>query len=485
MVVRKPVTQRNHRSDFGGRVRRKPVGNEGIQAAMNSRHDLAFYWVDVFTAEPFAGNPLAVVPDADGMDASTMRRMARELNQSETTFLMSPPAASGAHWKLRSFTAAGVEVFGAGHNALGAWWWLAEAGRLRLDEERMVFRQAIGDHVLSVEILSEAGTPVSIGMAQAAPLFGATFGTTLEERAALGHALGLSGDALQLLPLPAQVVSTGAAHLMVQVADREALTRCRPDAERLLAVLRATGAQGCYVFALTSAPEPTAHARFFNPTVGILEDPATGSAAGPLANLLSARGLLKENSLVVHQGFELQRPSRIDVRLEHGSVRVFGRAVVTGEGKFYGGVRGTRAAQAPRTSAEVDHLVCEVSDPVASARFFEELLELSPVRLAEYQRGEAPFLSVRVSEGTIIDLFPPKLWSTEKPRNPNHVCLATSRSDFARLSSRLAQRSIPITRTDEHNFGARGFGHSLYFDGPDGLSLELRYYDETSLAPLE
>jgi PhzF family phenazine biosynthesis protein len=90
---------------------------------------VAFCFVDVFATRPLTGNPLSLVPDADGLDASQMQAIAREFNQSETTFLVRP-TRPGATWRLRSFTPAGVEVGGAGHNAMGAWLWLASAGRL-------------------------------------------------------------------------------------------------------------------------------------------------------------------------------------------------------------------------------------------------------------------------------------------------------------------------------------------------------------------
>src|SRR2546428_4023619 len=94
---------------------------------------LKFFIVDVFTREPLAGNPLALVPDADGLDSETMRRLGREFNQSETTFVLEPTRPD-ADWRLRFFTPDGTEVYGAGHNALGAWWWLAASGRLTLDD---------------------------------------------------------------------------------------------------------------------------------------------------------------------------------------------------------------------------------------------------------------------------------------------------------------------------------------------------------------
>ena len=91
--------------------------------------NLDFAVIDVFAEAPLSGNPLAVVSGGDALTDNILRAVAREFNQSETTFVLAPVAA-GADRKLRSFTASGAEVFGAGHNALGAWLWLAETGQL-------------------------------------------------------------------------------------------------------------------------------------------------------------------------------------------------------------------------------------------------------------------------------------------------------------------------------------------------------------------
>src|SRR6188474_1422422 len=103
--------------------------------------DLTCGLVDVFADVPLSGNPLAVVEGADGLTDDTMRRIAREFNQAETTFLLK---SDRADWKLRSFTASGAEVFGAGHNALGSWLWLAESGQLGDLSTEREFLQEIG-----------------------------------------------------------------------------------------------------------------------------------------------------------------------------------------------------------------------------------------------------------------------------------------------------------------------------------------------------
>jgi trans-2,3-dihydro-3-hydroxyanthranilate isomerase len=289
----------------------------------------AFFLVDVFSDRPLEGNPLAVVPDADQIDEATMRRIAREFNQAETTFLSSPTSAQ-ADWRLRSFTPAGHEVFGAGHNALGAWWWLASSGRLPVSKDSQQFHQQIGDSVLPVTVFWKDGEVASIEMRQSAPVFG----KTVADSAALADALGLTTADVVLDGLEAQVVSTGAAHLLVPVKDRSAIERAKPDTAKLLSVLRAAGGEGCYLFSLDVAqPGSTAHARFFNPTMGIVEDAATGTAAGPLAALLVAKGIAADGSSVpIEQGYAMDRPSLIRIDVHGSDVRISGRGFVTAEG---------------------------------------------------------------------------------------------------------------------------------------------------------
>jgi PhzF family phenazine biosynthesis protein len=172
-----------------------------------------FAFVDVFAEHPLAGNPLAVVPDADHLDDRQMRAIAQEFNQSETTFLVRP--ATAADWRLRSFTPAGVEVLGAGHNALGAWLWLAHSNRLPAGQRHFV--QQIGPSLLGVEVTQVAGRTAVVTMQQSRP----EFGGVLDDRQALVAALGLAET--DLLDEPAQVVSTGAGHLLVPLRSRAAV----------------------------------------------------------------------------------------------------------------------------------------------------------------------------------------------------------------------------------------------------------------------
>ena len=288
-----------------------------------------FYLLDVFTTEPFTSNPLAVVANADGLTTERMQRVAGEFNRTETTFVLSPTLAE-ADWRLRSFTAAGTEVFGIGHNALGAWWWLATSGRLTLDAPSRTFTQEIDGGTFRIEIRSERGRVLWVSMAQGEPVFGAVVGGI----SPLASTLELGDAELSVGRLQAQVVSTGVPHLLVPVRDQEALDRASPRAEALAAYLRSVGAQGCYLFCLDPLdPDAPVQARFFGPNVGIAEDPATGSAAGPLAAYLAARSLASDRRpVVIEQGRAMGRPSRIEVRMSGGGVRVSGHAVLVAEG---------------------------------------------------------------------------------------------------------------------------------------------------------
>ena len=287
---------------------------------------LPFYFLDVFATRALTGNPLSLVPDAGGLNEAQMRAIAREFNQSETTFLLRP-SLPGATVRLRSYTPAGVEVGGAGHNALGAWLWLEAAGRLATVDG---LRQEIAGQVLPVEVLRTAGQPATVWMDQSPPQFGAVAG----DRAGLAACLGLGERDLRP-DEDARVVSTGAAHLLVPGVDRAAVDRAAPDPPRLKSELRHVGAEGCYLYSRdpVDGDGAVAYARFFNPTVGIAEDPATGTAAGPLAARLAAEGRIPDGStVIIEQGYALGRPSRIAVSVSEQRVRVGGSGLVVAEG---------------------------------------------------------------------------------------------------------------------------------------------------------
>lgn len=284
-----------------------------------------FALVDVFAKQPLQGNPLAVVPEADMLTATQMARVSREFNQSETTFI-SRPTITGASWRLRSFTPDGSEVVGAGHNSLGAWWWLATDDKV--DPATPHMRQQLGRYSLPVGIEGKPGRPEWITLTQR-PL---EIRDARVDAADLSVALGLDRHAVA--PDRAVTGSTGSVHLLVHLNSRATVDASRPDAAALRHLLSQTGAQGCYIYSLDPTdPGHTAYARFFNPTVGISEDPATGSAAGPLAGHLTRTGATAGTRVWIEQGYQLGRPSVLGIDVDQ-TVRLGGRCSIAATGEL-------------------------------------------------------------------------------------------------------------------------------------------------------
>jgi trans-2,3-dihydro-3-hydroxyanthranilate isomerase len=276
----------------------------------------AVTWLDVFTARPLTGNGLAVVHDADGLDDETMLGFARETRLSETSFVQTATEAD-ADYRNRIWMTTGELGF-AGHPSLGVAVAVARARGER--EARYVQQTRPGLQPIDVEL----GDSVARASMLQEP---AVLGAEVEPGRALGP-LGLgAGDAHpELAP---QVVSTGLTQLMVPVRDRAVLDRVAPDVAALRELLGPLGCTCAYV-AFCEPEREAARARsFFVETAGVTEDPATGSAAGPLMAYLHARAGAAR--LTVEQGVEMGRPSRLEC--EAGErVRVGGEAVVVLDG---------------------------------------------------------------------------------------------------------------------------------------------------------
>lgn len=272
---------------------------------------MRFTWVDVFCDRPFAGNPLAVFPDGDGLDAGDMQRIAAELGLSETVFVTSAGRA------LRIFTPR-AELPLAGHPVIGASLELARLGRIPAEG---VTRFETGAGRIEVELAGGRAT-----MTQAPPERGEKL-----ERAEIARMLGLEAEAV--IGEPA-VCSTGVRQAFAQVADRDILGRVRPDLERIATLAPLVG-----LGAWCEDGDGLLRQRFFGPQVGVPEDPATGSAAGALCALRVFEGG-SPGAVTVRQGDEIGRPSAIDVEVggEPGApsvVRVGGRAAPIAEGDFF------------------------------------------------------------------------------------------------------------------------------------------------------
>lgn len=180
-----------------------------------------------------------------------------------------------------------------------------------------------------MEVVGENGKPRAIAMVQGKP----QRGKRLPDVAELAESLNLRRSDL-LEDLPEEVVSTGAAHLLMQAKSRADVDRAKPDAPRLAASLQTIDAEGCYLYCLeTVKPDSSAYARFFNPTMGLWEDPATGTAAGPLASHLVRHGIVSDGSTIwIEQGHSMGRPSRIELNVQGDRVTIAGAAVLIAEG---------------------------------------------------------------------------------------------------------------------------------------------------------
>jgi trans-2,3-dihydro-3-hydroxyanthranilate isomerase len=259
-----------------------------------------------------------VIGDADGIDDDAMLRVARETRLSETTFVQSPDA-DGADYRNRIFTIAGELPF-AGHPSLGTAVVVARARGER--SVRYVQQTVAGLQPVGVE-LTQDGRRASAWMLQEPAVFGVEV-----DRAKAMAAAGLFPEDAHPALQP-QVVSTGVPHVIAPVGSDGALARAAPDGIALAALLDGVEAVVLYIVALE--PERgRAHARGLTPSVTGGEDPATGSAAGPLCAYTARR--IGTERLVIEQGLEMGRPSRLEAEIEGDRVRVAGEVVVLVDG---------------------------------------------------------------------------------------------------------------------------------------------------------
>jgi len=306
-----------------------------------------FVQLDVFTDRAFCGNPLAVFPEAAGLTDEQMQQIAREMNLSETVFVL-PSEKEGALRRLRIFTPSQELPF-AGHPIAGTWNCLAREGVVPLPENGngwAHFKHEVGIGVLPIEVEFIDGEPSQVVMTQGKFEIRGEI-EDWQEQSEIARALGLAREDLDET-LPIQAVSTGNTMLLVPVRALADLGHCRANVNMLEEIYEhsdfTTGATGCYAFTRETIEvgDARAHARFF---VGqnIGEDPATGSAAGPLGGYLVHHGAAGVDPVegvykfVIEQGDFINRPSRIglEVRGAKGKVeqvRVGGTSVVVARG---------------------------------------------------------------------------------------------------------------------------------------------------------
>jgi trans-2,3-dihydro-3-hydroxyanthranilate isomerase len=262
--------------------------------------------VDVFTDRPLAGNQLAVVLDAKDVNPKLMQRIARELNFSETTFVMAPDNPAHAA-KVRIFTPA-MELPFAGHPTIGTAWVLADEGLAGDGALEFVLEENVGPVAVRGE---KKDSRVMFWMTHPKLSFGQVY-----PHAQVAAALGIDQGRIKA-DVPAQVASTGTAFLFVALADQAAVDAASPDPARVSKLIRGDRAHGIFLFAATGAQR--LYSRMFAEDVP--EDPATGSASGPLGAFAVRYGLVERApsvAMVSEQGVKMGRPSTVHISLGYG-----------------------------------------------------------------------------------------------------------------------------------------------------------------------
>jgi trans-2,3-dihydro-3-hydroxyanthranilate isomerase len=271
---------------------------------------------DVFTSVPLQGNQLAVFLDGRALSGAEMQRVAKELNLAETVFLV--PAAAGGDVAMRIFTP-GRELPFAGHPVLGTAFVVGTA----LGADRVTLETGAGPVPVSLE--RDGGRIVFGRMQQPIPTW-ESYGRESELLAAVGATAS---------ELPVEVYRNGPEHVFVQLSDEEAVARLRPD---MAALAGLAVAASCF-----AGRDRAWKTRVFYPAGGIPEDPATGSAAGPLAVHLARHGRTAFGAEIeIRQGDEIGRPARLYARAEGTAdaveaVEVGGAAVIVAEGRYRAG----------------------------------------------------------------------------------------------------------------------------------------------------
>jgi trans-2,3-dihydro-3-hydroxyanthranilate isomerase len=263
--------------------------------------------VDVFAERPLSGNQLAVVLDAQDMDARVMQRIAKEMNLSETTFVLPPEDPSHAA-RVRIFTPS-VELPFAGHPTVGTAWVLHSQDRIPGSAPDFTLELGVGP----VPVRGVKGTDGTSFWLTSPPL---TFGESLSRRGAIASAIGLS-EADLLPDVPIQEASTGNPFAFVALRDAAAVDAAVPDVSRMSDVFRGRAPLPFYIFAPLG--ENRLYSRMFaGHVLGIAEDPASGSAGGPLAGFAVKHGLVPKAAqvaIVSEQGTKMGRQSFIHIEM--------------------------------------------------------------------------------------------------------------------------------------------------------------------------
>jgi len=293
------------------------------------------YQIDAFTKNRFEGNPAGVVANADGLTAPQMQAIARELNNAETAFILSPTAPDHDVW-IRFFTPT-TEVPSCGHATISAHYVRAVENNL----SSCTIQQRIGIGILPVDIVRK-DSDYSVIMTQGSVEISDPIDA--ENQNDIIRALGISPPDLDER-CPIQIASTGHSKVMVGIKSRDTLNTLQPDLMRLTNISKKIGCNGYFVFTFDSDNNDIlTHGRMFAPAIGIPEDPVTGNANGPLGAYLVHHNILDapDGSVTFKgkQGEAIKRPGivRVTVDVKNGrpfKVRVGGDAVVAFKTEIY------------------------------------------------------------------------------------------------------------------------------------------------------
>ena len=309
---------------------------------------ISFVTCDVFTDHPFTGNPLLVVPDARGLTTAQMQALAREINYSESTFVL--PPQNPAHAYLQRTFLPVKEIPYAGHPTIGTAFVMAALSRVAAGapDGAHPITIEVGFGPLGLELFKSDGRVSRVRMEQGKPEWKEPV-VGDDVKGQIAAALGVPFDALHPT-LPPQAVGTGNTFLMVPVGSLAAVSSALPDTRMLNHIEKELGVLGLFFFAFDSVPDesaggPRVRARMFAPGTGVPEDPATGSAAGPLGVYLALHDAVPggvadgRGRFTIDQGVEMGRPSELDVTVlvDNGrpsGVHVEGSAVLMMRGEI-------------------------------------------------------------------------------------------------------------------------------------------------------
>jgi trans-2,3-dihydro-3-hydroxyanthranilate isomerase len=303
---------------------------------LSSVRSYRFLQFDVFTGSLFGGNQLAVFPDGRGLPPETMQAIAKEMNFSETTFVL-PPEQPGTDFSLRIFTP-GSELPTAGHPTIGSAFALARTGAIAPGTPQFVFGLGVGPTPVA---LTWKDTELGFAwMTQSLPVFS----EPIANRADAAAALGVPDSAVGGTGLPVQVVSCGLPYVLVPLTTRSAVDNAVINRDALDRFLHQVGVDSVFLFTAERGPDKaTIYSRMFAPVIGVAEDAATGSASGPAGCYLVRHNVVpaaKAGAMLSLQGVKMGRPSHVHIAIgvdgtEIRSVRVGGESVLAGEGTLY------------------------------------------------------------------------------------------------------------------------------------------------------